>query len=89
MKTGTLVINAHITNKPGLQMIEISKSVTLIHPSADPVSGGFAEVIREDGKFREFEEDRPGFYGCFFDEDFFLRDFLSIFPVLRGVSSHF
>lgn len=70
MKTGTLVINAHITNKPGLQMIEISRSVTLIHPSADPVSGGFAEVIREDGNFREFEEDRPGFYGCFFDEDF-------------------
>jgi hypothetical protein len=70
MKTGILVINAHLTNQPGEQVIEISRSVTLLLPSADPVSGGFAEVIREDGEFREFSEERPGYYGCDLDETF-------------------
>ena len=46
LKTGTLVINAHLTDEPGHQLIEISRSVTLLYHSFDPVSGGFAEVIR-------------------------------------------
>ncbi|MCD4711529.1 MAG: DUF4249 domain-containing protein [Bacteroidales bacterium] len=70
LKTGTLVINAHLTNQPGHQVIEISRSVTLIYPSSDPVLGSFAEVIREDGEFREFLEERPGYYGCNLDETF-------------------
>jgi hypothetical protein len=68
--TGTLVINAHITDQSGHQGIEISRSVTLLYPSADPVSGAFTELIREDGEFREFLEERPGFYGCDLDESF-------------------
>jgi hypothetical protein len=70
LKTGTLVINAHLTDQPGHQVIEISRSLTLIHPSSDPVSGGFAELIREDGEFSEFSEDRPGYYGCDLDDQF-------------------
>jgi len=70
LKIGTLVINAHLTEQSGYQVIEISRSVTLLYPSADPVSGSFAEVIREDGEFREFSEERPGFYGCNLDETF-------------------
>ena len=70
LKTGTLVINAHLTNVPGHQVIEISRSVTLLFPSADPVSGGFAELIREDGEFREFSEERPGYYGSDLDDTF-------------------
>jgi hypothetical protein len=70
LKTGTLVINAHLTDQAGRQLIEISRSLTLIFPSSDPVSGCFAEVIREDGEFREFLEERPGFYGCDLDEAF-------------------
>lgn len=70
LKTGTLVINAHLTNKTGTQVIEISRSVTLLYPSADPVSGGFVEVIREDGDIREFMESRPGFYETDLDADF-------------------
>ena len=70
LKTGTLVINAHLTDQSGYQAIEISRSVTLLYPSADPVSGSFAEVIREDGEFREFSEDKPGFYGCQLEESF-------------------
>ena len=64
------MINAHLTDQPGYQVIEISRSVTLLFPSADPVSGSFAEVIREDGEFREFSEDKPGFYGCQLEESF-------------------
>ena len=70
LKTGTLVINAHLTDQSGHQVIEISRSVTLLMPSSDPVSGGFAELIREDGEFREFSEERPGYYGCDLDETF-------------------
>jgi len=70
LKTGTLVINAHLTDQAGLQVIEISRSVTLLYPSADPISGAFAEVIREDGEFKEFLEERPGYYGCNLDETF-------------------
>ena len=70
LKTGTLVINAHLTDQPGNQVIEISRSVTLLYPSADPVSGSFAELIREDGEFREFLEDKPGFYDCHLDDSF-------------------
>lgn len=70
LKTGTLVINAHLTDQPGYQVIEISRSVTLLYPSADPVSGSFAEVIREDGEFKEFLEEKPGYYGCDLDEAF-------------------
>ncbi len=70
LKTGTLVINAHLTNKPGKKVIEISRSVTLLYPSADPVSGSFAEVIREDGEIKEFMENRPGFYESDMDADF-------------------
>ena len=70
LKTGTLVINAHLTDQAGQQLIEISRSVTLIYPSADPISGAFAELIREDGEFREFQEVKPGFYGCDLDETF-------------------
>ena len=68
--TGTLVINAHLTNQPGYQEIEISRSVTLLYPSADPVTGGFAQLIREDGEVRNFPEARPGFYACKLDESF-------------------
>jgi hypothetical protein len=60
LKTGTLVINAHLTNIPGEQVIEISRSAGLTFPSLDPVSGSLAEVIREDGEFMEFLEFSPG-----------------------------
>jgi len=70
LKTGTLVINAHLTDEPGYQNIEISRSVTLIHPSQSPVTGAYAELIREDGEFCEFTEEKPGWYGYNFEEEF-------------------
>lgn len=56
LKTGTLVINAHLTDPPGYQQIEISRSVALIYPLPDPVSGCFAQLIREDGELRPVPE---------------------------------
>jgi hypothetical protein len=70
MKTGTLVINAHLTNQPGEQVIEISRSVDLTEPSFDPVSGSFAEVIREDGELQIFSEFKPGYHKAELDESF-------------------
>jgi hypothetical protein len=70
MRTGTLVINAHLTNRTGEQVIEISRSAGLTYPSFDPVSGSLVEVIREDGEFREFLEFKPGYYKAELDASF-------------------
>jgi hypothetical protein len=70
LRTGTLVINAHLTNRAGEQVIEISRSVGLTYPSFDPVSGNLVEVIREDGELREFLEFSPGYYKAELDETF-------------------
>ena len=70
LKTGTLVINAHLTNQPGEQVIEISRSAPLNYPSFDPVSGSLAEVIREDGEVMVFSESEPGYYKAILDEPF-------------------
>ena len=70
LRTGDLVINAHLTNIPGEQLIEISRSAPLIHPSFEPVSGCLAEVIREDGELRVFSESEPGYYRADLDASF-------------------
>lgn len=70
LKTGTLVINAHLTDQPGEQVIEISRSVGLTFPSFSPQSGSFAELIREDGELRIFSEFKPGYYKADLDASF-------------------
>lgn len=70
LRTGTLVINAHLSNNPGVQVIEISKSAGLTNPSFDPVSGSLVEVIREDGELRKFSESEPGYYSAYLDAAF-------------------
>lgn len=70
IRTGTLVINAHLTDQAGEQVIEISRSSGLTTPSFDPVSGSLAEVIREDGEFRVFTEFKQGYYGTNLDKSF-------------------
>lgn len=72
LKTETLVINAHLTDQSGHQVIEISRSVSLLYPSSDPVSGAYALLLREDGEYRVFLEERPGYYGCDLDDAFLL-----------------
>jgi hypothetical protein len=72
LRTGTLVINAHLTDQTGEQVIEISRSVGLTSPSFVPVSGSLAQVIREDGEFRIFSEYKPGYYSAYLDAEFLL-----------------
>ncbi len=70
LNTGTLVINAHLTDQPGDQVIEVSRSVGLIAPSFEPVSGSMAQVVREDGELRIFSEFKPGYYKAELDASF-------------------
>lgn len=72
LRKGTLVINAHLTDQPGEQVIEISRSVGLIFPSFQAVTGSFTQVVREDGAFRTFSEYKPGYYRADLDEEFLL-----------------
>ena len=70
LRTGRLVINAHMTSQPGIQIIEISRSMGLSSPSFSPESGCYVVLIREDGEFREFPENRSGYYEADLDESF-------------------
>jgi hypothetical protein len=73
LKTGTLVVQAHLNNKPGEQSVVISRSSSLIYPEFDPLSGCFVEVLNTDGDSREFRESKPGIY-VFIHNDEFLRN---------------
>ncbi|MDF1576393.1 MAG: DUF4249 domain-containing protein [Bacteroidales bacterium] len=65
-----MVINAHLTDQAGEQIVEISRSVGLIAPSFDPVSGSLIQLVREDGELRIFSEFKPGYYKGDLDESF-------------------
>ena len=60
--TGTLVINAQISNIPGIQSIQISRSDGLLYPEFIPESNCIVEVESEDGDLLSFAEETPGYY---------------------------
>jgi len=60
--TGTLVINAQISNSSGLQTIQISRSDGLLYPEFIPESNCLVEVESDQGDRVSFAEDAPGFY---------------------------
>lgn len=70
LKTGTMVVEAHLTSKPGEQSIQLSRSSTIQFPEYDPITGCYVKVEREDGDSREFEETDAGEYTCMLDEYF-------------------
>ena len=70
LTSGTLVINAHITDEPGNQVIEISRSSTLNYRDHSPESGCYAVLLREDSESMEFYETKPGKYVSELDEAF-------------------
>ncbi|MEA3460489.1 MAG: DUF4249 domain-containing protein [Bacteroidota bacterium] len=71
LMAGQLVINAHITNIPGTQTVEISRSAHPEIPSFNPESGCFVLLLREDGESHEFTiSDNPGFYTADLDSSF-------------------
>lgn len=67
---GTLVINATLTNLPGLQTFQISRSDGLIYPEFTPESSCMVEVENEEGDQLSFTESKPGYYSCNVPENF-------------------
>ena len=71
LKEGLLVINAHITDEPGIQTIEISRSSHPEAPKFNPELNCFVLLLREDGESREFSDSYPpGIYTAELDTDF-------------------
>lgn len=71
LKEGLLVINAHITDKPGIQTIEVSRSAHPEAPSFNPEENCFILLLREDGESREFSaSENPGYYSAELDASF-------------------
>jgi len=62
--TGTLVINAHLSNVPGNQTIQISRSDGLLYPEFIPEESCVVELERGDGEVLFFEEKTPGYYSA-------------------------
>jgi len=71
LKTGTLVVQAHLNNNPGEQTLVISRSSTLVYPEFDALSGCYVEVANREGDSREFIELLPGHYVFNHDDNFF------------------
>ncbi len=62
--TGTLVINAQISNIPGVQTIQISRSDGLLYPEFNPESSCVVELEKLDGDQVSFSESTPGYYSA-------------------------
>lgn len=60
--TGTLVVNAHLTDQPGHQTISISRSDRLVFPEYIPESNCIVEVENENSDQVRFTEAAPGDY---------------------------
>jgi hypothetical protein len=71
LKSGLLVISAHITDKPGTQTIEVSRSSHPEAPTYNAETGCFILLFREDGESREFTASEvPGYYTAELDSSF-------------------
>ena len=71
LKEGLLVISAHITDEPGTQTIEVSRSSNPELPGFNPELGCFILLLREDGESCEFiASEEPGFYTAELDSSY-------------------
>ncbi|MCK4992867.1 MAG: DUF4249 family protein, partial [Bacteroidales bacterium] len=70
LKPGTLFVLAHLTGKPGLQSIHISRSSAIVYPEYNPLSACLVSVENHKGESREFSELEPGHYRSNLDQDF-------------------
>lgn len=68
--TGTLVINASITNALEQQTIQISRSDGLVYPEFIPESGCLVEVESMSGEKVSFSESSPGYYSAVLPGEF-------------------
>lgn len=72
LNVGAIAVNAHLSNIPGIQTIQISRSLALNLTVFNPETGCYVEVVRSDGETRVFEEAEPGYYQADLDASFFL-----------------
>ena len=86
LKTGSLVVVAHLSNLPGVQSIYLSRSSTLNYPEYDPLSGCYVEIETINGDSRVFEESVPGNYCCPLDKEFLRtgKDYRIVFGTPEG-----
>ncbi|MDF1576275.1 MAG: DUF4249 domain-containing protein [Bacteroidales bacterium] len=71
LRPGVLVISAHITDKAGTQIIEVSRSSHPESPRFNPEPGCIILLFREDGESREFiSSAEPGYYAADLDSSF-------------------
>ena len=49
LKPGTLFVLAHLTSKPGMQSIHISRSSAIVYPEYDPQSACLVSVENHEG----------------------------------------
>jgi len=69
--SGLLAINAHLTDNPRRQFIEISRPVPMIYSKYEALPGCYVLLVREDGEGREFWQDGPeSYYGADLDAEF-------------------
>ncbi|RLD66558.1 MAG: hypothetical protein DRI98_13400, partial [Bacteroidetes bacterium] len=68
--TGTLVINAALTNITGSQTIQISRSDGLLNPEFIPESSCVVELESQSGDQLSFSETTPGYYSANVPEEF-------------------
>ena len=68
--TGTLVINAALSNVPGTQTIQISRSDGLLYPEFMPELSCVVELENLLGEQLSFSEASPGYYSANVTEDF-------------------
>lgn len=85
LRPGILVISAHITDNPGIQFIEISRSSHIESPGFQAELDCYIELIREDGESHNFSSsDRPGFYAADLDTAFLRPGMLFQLQVVTG-----
>lgn len=68
--TGTLVINAALTNIAGNQIIQISRSEGLLYPEFIAESSCLVELENQDGDIISFSESTPGYYSGLIPEGY-------------------
>jgi hypothetical protein len=69
--TGTLVVNAHLADLPGEQIIQVSRSDKLYYSKYLPESGCMVQVENQNGDVMSFDEKVPGDYSGVPGPDFF------------------
>jgi len=68
--TGTLVINASLTNLPGPQTIQISRSDGLIYPEFIPETSCVVQLENQAGESLTLSEGSPGYYSISMPEGY-------------------